>query len=100
MKTTITVGFAAALLMSAPAFAAIDASPSATEHKAAPHGSKAEMAENAKEAKATQALNQQATQDAMPDASSAMTPAPMHSAPMTQAPAAGMNMPSGSMPAH
>jgi hypothetical protein len=72
MKHALTFGFAAALLMSAPAFAAIDASPSSTEHKAAPHGSRAEMAMNAREAKTTQELNQQANQNATPDAPAAM----------------------------
>src|SRR5271154_3343495 len=71
MKTALTLGFAAALLMSAPAFAAIDATPSSTEHKAAPHGSKAELAMNAREAKTTQELNQEANQNATPDASAA-----------------------------
>ena len=101
MKTTITLGFAAALLLSAPAFAANmpDNSPSATEHKAAPHGSKAELAMNAREAKTTQELNQQASQAAAPDASSSasMTPAPSSAISTdNSAPApAGANMSSG-----
>jgi hypothetical protein len=75
----IALGFAAVLLASVPAFAAIDNSPSADEHKAAAHGSKAEMAMNAREAKTTAELNQQAAQDAAPSSSmpsSSMTPAP------------------------
>ena len=104
MKNTVILGFAAALLLSVPAFAANmpDNSPSATEHKAAPHGSKAELAMNAREAKTTQELNQQASQAAAPDASSSasasMTPAP--SSPIStdnSAPApAGASMSSGS----
>ena len=105
MKNTVIFGFAAALLLSVPAFAANmpDNSPSATEHKAAPHGSKAELAMNAREAKTTQELNQQASQAAAPDASSSasasasMTPAPSSAISTdNSAPApAGANMSSG-----
>jgi hypothetical protein len=103
MKNTAILGFAAALLLSVPAFAdnMPDNTPSSTEHKAAPHGSKAELAMNAREAKTTQELNQQESQAAAPDASASasasMTPAPSSAISTdNSAPApAGANMSSG-----